>query len=123
MRTFVNFSNHNSKGWSKSQIDEAEKYGTIIDVDFPRVPADADENAIRDLGNEYIEKICAFLPDAVMCQGEFTLTFYVVNELMKRDIVCVSACTERISKEQLMEDGAVNKIAEFKFAGFRKFIQ
>ena len=34
---FINFSNHPSANWGTEQINEAEKYGRIVDLPFPAV--------------------------------------------------------------------------------------
>lgn len=122
MGCFVNFSNHPSSKWSKEQIDAASEYGEIIDVAFPSLGTDINENDIRIIGEECVANILEKNPAIVMCQGEFTLTFYVVNELMRIGITCVSACTKRISKEIMLDDGSVHKESLFVFEGFRKYV-
>lgn len=122
MGCFVNFSNHPSLRWSEEQKKAANLYGDVIDVSFPSLEADLDEDDIERIGEIYVEKIVSYKPDAVMCQGEFTLTFYVVNRLISEGITCVSACTKRVSKETKLEDGTIHKESLFVFERFRKYV-
>ena len=123
MGIFVNFSNHPSSRWSDEQLKVArQQYGEIVDVPFPSLDPCMDERAIAEIGEDCIEKILKLSPRAVMCQGEFTLTFYVVNRLINKGISCVSACSERSSVEVMQEDGSVRKESLFLFRGFRKYI-
>ena len=122
MDVFVNFSNHPSTAWGSEQIAAAEEYGRIIDLPFPGLESGLSEDDIKRIGDVCIKNIMDKNPIAVMCQGEFTLTFYVVNELMRKGITCVSACTKRISKEMMLEDGTVRKESLFSFEKFRKYI-
>ena len=115
---FVNFSNHASCNWSQEQLCEAGKYGEIIDLPFPSVPAEMEEEGIACLADKCVEKIMASsqgtAPAAVMCQGEFTLAFAVTKRLRKMNIPVVAACSERIAE---VKDGA--KISVFRFRRFR----
>ena len=123
MGIFVNFSNHPSSRWSDEQLKVArQQYGEIVDMPFPALDPYVDERAIAEIGEDCIEKILKLSPCAVMCQGEFTLTFYVVNRLINKGISCVSACSERSSVEVMQEDGSVRKESLFLFRGFRKYI-
>ncbi len=119
---FVNFSNHPSDKWQRKQIEEAHKYGEIVDCPFPSVPSNATEEDIKKLADESVEKILILNPDAVMCSGEFTLTFSVLKRLMERGILCVCACSERKTVEQNQADGTTCKVSVFEFQGFRKYV-
>ena len=122
MGCFVNFSNHPTSKWSKEQIRAAREYGEIIDVKFPYLDAKIDEDSIKTIGDDYAAKIIEKNPTVVMCQGEFTLTFYVVNKLISKGITCVSACSKRVSNEITLEDGSIRKESLFVFEGFRKYL-
>ncbi len=117
---FLNFSNHPSVNWSDSQLGEAGKCGEIKDLVFPNIPADYTKEQILTLVDEYINRIKSMNPDTVMCQGEFTFTFNIVNAMKKEGIRVVSACSERRVKEYV-EDGVCKKKVEFVFAGFREY--
>lgn len=114
---FVNFSNHSSKDWCQEQIFEAKKYGEIVDISFPAVPAKADNKFVRELAEKYVGEIAELAPDCVMCQGEFTLAYDVITGLLRLGIKTVAACSERKVLEQ---DG--KKISIFSFERFREYI-
>jgi NAD(P)H-flavin reductase len=117
---FVNFTNHPSQYWSDRQLDAARKYGDIYDISFPDVNSRATYGQVRKYARKYTEQIVKFSPRAVLCQGEFTLVFAVVELLKSRGITVLAACTKRIVTEN-MENGVTKKSTEFKFISFRKF--
>ena len=47
---FINFSNHPSRAWGKTQLNAAMEYGEVIDIPFPAVNPYSNE--------EEIYKIC-----------------------------------------------------------------
>ncbi len=114
---FINFSNHPSELWEIPQRKAAEVWGTIVDIPFPMVFPLADEKMIAGLGDEYVSRIAERNPAAVMCQGEFTLSYYVIRKLKERGIRVLSACTERISRQEGNE-----KISVFSFVRFREYV-
>lgn len=117
---FLNFSNHPFAMWSDIQIEEAGKYGEIVDLSFPNIPGKLSKDEVMILVEEYLKKVEELNPDIVMCQGEFTFTFNMVNALKKRGVKVVSACAERNVIEYF--DGNINKKeAEFVFLGFREY--
>ncbi len=120
---FINFSNHPSDRWDINQVNAAIKYGEIIDIAFPEVPATADENAIIKLAEEYTTKIINVLPGsgAVMVQGEFTLSYVVINRLKEKNIKVLAACSERNVIETIDDDGNSIKKSIFSFARFREY--
>lgn len=118
---FINFSNHPSSRWYGKQLDEAKKYGDIIDVPFPMVDPELTEEQIEMIANEYTKIIMENEPQAVMCSGEFSLTFAVVKKLLNHRIKCVCACTKRVAMEETLEDGTVKKISNFEFVKFREY--
>ena len=118
---FINFSNHNSSNWSKEQIDAARKFGDIVDVSFPSVPANADSKDVMDLANSNVEKILKLNPDCVMCQGEFTLTYAIVNMLKEKGIKVVAGCSDRDVVERIDENGLYEKKAIYRFVQFRDY--
>ncbi len=63
----------------------AEKWGEIVDYAFPSVSADANEEDVLDMAEQVAKEIINMQPDAVMCQGEFTLTYSLVKIKGKRD--------------------------------------
>ncbi len=113
---FINLTNHPSDKWDEKQIMAANQYGSIVDIPFPAIPAECDENYIKELGAELVKKILGNNPTAVLCQGEFTLAYYVISELRKKNIIVLAACSNR----KVKEDGN-KKIVEFSFERFREY--
>lgn len=116
-KNFVNFTNHPSDRWSQEQLQAALKYGEIVDIPFPEVPATADENTINKMAREYHGKIMEQNPAAVLCQGEFCLAFQVISLLQRSGVTVLAACSERNVKS---EDNG-RKITVFEFKRFRKY--
>ena len=116
MKYFINLSNHPSNKWDKKQYDAANAYGTVIDLPFPSVPATADEENIQSLVEEYIKTIQKYDNPVVMCQGEFTFSFMMINKLIDMGIKVVASCTERNTIE--IDN---KKISEFEFVRFREY--
>jgi hypothetical protein len=115
----INLSNHPSTLWQAAQLEAASVYGEIIDLPFPAVNPEGDEEYIQSLGKEYLEKIGQLAQGknvTVHLMGELTLTYCLVNALMAKGIKCIASTTERIVEEK---DGA--KISEFRFKQFREY--
>lgn len=118
---FVNCSNHPSLLWENKQMEEASKWGTIVDYPFPYVDAQAGERDIEILAQKTVEALAKMKPDAVMCQGEFTLTYAIVSKLKEMNIEAVSACSERKTTEYKLETGEAEKVSQFDFVRFRRY--
>ena len=124
----INFTNHPSDRWTDDQKNCAiELYGAVKDLPFPAVPTGAGATEVIGMTDEIIDKILAMKEEnlvseafAVMAQGEFTLTYAVVSRLRNLTITVLSAVTERISTEEVV-NGEVRKTAIFRFAGFREY--
>jgi len=121
----INLSNHPAAKWSSQQLTAALIYGKIIELPFPDVDPSGDEEYIRTLCEEYLQKIddisrdlaCHVSEIVVHIMGEMTFTFTMVNSLQKQGIMCIASATERVSSE---ENGV--KISEFRFVQFRKYL-
>lgn len=121
---FINLSNHPSDKWGNKQLEEARKFGDIVDIPFPLISAEYDEKEIVKIADEYSERIRSLVDrdGAVMVQGEFTLTFAIVNRLKSNGIKVLSACSERIVTETVDEKDEEIKIVKFNFVKFREYI-
>ncbi|MBE7038340.1 MAG: hypothetical protein E7404_05520 [Ruminococcaceae bacterium] len=116
---FVNFSNHPSEKWEEKQINKALEFGKITDIPFPDVSPEMSEDEIDDIAKDIVEKIVSLNPKAVMCQGEYTLSFNVSLRLLKKGINVVCACSERCTIEtQSGKNNMRNSL--FSFVKFRK---
>lgn len=118
---FINHTNHPHTKWQKEQLAAAERFGVIQELPFPQIGADWDEQHVREVAEMQANKIVALEPAAVLCQGEFSYTYYLVNLLKKKEITVLSACSERIVKEWVDTDGTCKKIACFQFVRFREY--
>jgi hypothetical protein len=119
--SIINFTNHPSDMWDDEQRDAALAYGEIIDVQFPDIEATLDEYKIERLAEEYVDKIVEMHPSAVICQGEFTFVYAVVNLLRVHGIHVFAACSKRQATQTLLPDGSTKKAAIFKFVRFREY--
>ena len=118
----INFTNHPSKLWDAAQKEAASKYGEIVDVPFPQVDENANSEEVIQLAQKYVDKIIEMNPAMVVCQGEFCLTYYVINQLKKNNIKVMAACSKRETHEIQKDDGSVVKIAIFRFVQLREYI-
>ena len=118
---FINLSNHQIKDWSQAQLAEAGKWGQIVEYPFPSVPASASKDEINEIADAVFHKVAAMKPEAVMCQGEFTLTYALVSRFLKHGICVLAACSERRTTEKIMDNGTSCKYSEFVFGGFREY--
>ena len=122
MQSFVNFSNHPSQAWDQKQTEAARRYGYIVDVPFPNIEPHFSEEEIRSTADRCVEIILSHQPKAVLCQGEYTLTFEVVSRLKAKGVECLSACSDRVSVEELLPGGKVSKSSVYQFVKFRKYL-
>ena len=118
----VNLSNHPSSKWNEDQLKAAELYGGVVDMPFPVVDPMGDSAYFDSLVDEYESKIGRMTDvAAVMVQGEFVLTYRLVNRLKKHGITCVSAETRRNTVESVDGDGNLVKTSVFKFEKFMEY--
>ena len=92
------------------------KYGEIIDISFPVVDPQEDEEYINRLAEQYFQQIFSLHPRAVLCQGEFCLSYLVITKLRERGIKVLAACSARIVKEKEQKKEVV-----FSFQRFRQY--
>ena len=118
---FINCTNHRLSEWSAEQISEAEKWGEVVEYPFPDVSSYDSADDVRKRAKEIATEIAGKSPQAVMVQGEMTMTFAIVSELKKRNIYTLSAVSERIVTISENADGSITKTSEFHFAGFREY--
>ena len=118
---FINFTNHSSDMWEKNQINSAEEYGEIIDIEYPHVDPECSSEDIKDLAKCYVDKIISYKPKAVLVQGEMTLCYNVVKLLKEHNVLTLCACSKRQSVETIDESGRTIKHSVFQFLGFREY--
>lgn len=120
-KIFVNHTNHPSANWSAEQTLAAQAYGEIVDVPFPAVSAEASADEVRELVQVQLEKILALKPSSVLCQGEFTYTFAMVERLKNLGVKVVAATSERVANEEILPDGSTRQVSTFNFVQFREY--
>lgn len=118
---FINHTNHVSEKWSATQRHAAEAYGTIVDVPFPNIPPQWNEAEVQRMARSCADTILAMNPAAVLCQGEFTYVYALIQLLRQQHILVLAACSERVSEEYIGEDGISHRISRFQFVQFRQY--
>ena len=118
---FINLSNHPSDAWELCQKEAASVYGEIVNYPFPSIdPTESEEEVIKKAVS-IAEKIIGLHPDAVMCQGEYALTYAIVSRLKEAGILTLCACSERKIEEITDADGRMTKESIFSFVQFRAY--
>lgn len=117
---FVNFSNHPIEKWGERQLEAAKHYGEIVDIAFPHVNPEYSTEKVKEIADEYADKIIKSHPDCVLCQGEFCVSYHVISELKKVGVKVVAACSERKSEEVVIKN-EIKKISKFVFVQFREY--
>lgn len=120
-KIFVNHTNHPSERWSAEQKTAAQVYGELVDVPFPAVDAEATPVEVAAQVEDNLKKILALKPAAVLCQGEFTYTFAMVERLKNLGVTAVAATSERVVVEEILSDGSARQISTFRFVQFREY--
>lgn len=120
-KMLINLSNHPISHWSDDQKKVANnRYGQVIDMQFPTVDPAGDEKYIKSLVKKFLSKIQNLTQDSsivtVHIMGEMTFTFAMVVELQKLGIKCIASTTNRI----VLEENGI-KTSEFQFMKFREY--
>ena len=71
------------------------------------VNAEWPESEIRRIALRESEAICALQPSAVVCQGEFTLAYVVIRQLIGKGVTVLAACSNRVAEETMSPDGEI----------------
>lgn len=101
-------------------METALCYGDVVDIPFPIVAPDADNQELQILAKDCVQKILSQSEAGsitVHVMGEMTLTFMIVKLLKEMGIRCVASTTER--KTYYSDDGT--KLSEFSFVKFREY--
>jgi hypothetical protein len=117
----ANCTNHPVSSWSESQLSAASAYGEVIDFPFPAVDPALDPEGVRGLVREYAERILESGCDAVLVAGEFTLTYMLVDKLLREGKTVLCTCSRRRTTEEVAPDGSVRKTSVFVFERFRPY--
>jgi len=117
----INLSNHPSSLWSKEQYSTAiDKFGSVIDLEFPVIDPEGDEDYIERMTDEFYFKIKDLRKEeetiTVHIMGEQTFCHALINKLTRIGIPCVASTTKR--KVKIVEN---QKVSEFQFVRFRYY--
>ena len=116
----INLTNHPSANWDVAQLQAAAHYGEIVDIPFPVIDAESDENSIETLVNEYLVQISELAKNnqiTVHIMGEMTFCFGLIAALSLQGIVCIASTSER----DVIETATGQKQVNFNFVRFRKY--
>lgn len=115
----INLSNHPSSLWKDEQIDAASQYGEIVDIPFPQVPPEWDDEQVKELAVKYFHTCMERIndkPSVVHLAGESVFCFFLLQYLLREGIECLTSTTERIVNNK---DGVKESV--FKFKRFRNY--
>jgi len=118
----LNLSNHPSYTWPEKQLIMAKaNYGSIIDMPFPSIDPELDENGVRLLAEQCAMSIIKALENqtvrAVHLMGEMSFSFVLTFLLQQKDILVICSTTKRIVTEEQNQ----KKVSHFEFVQFRKY--
>jgi len=118
----LNLTNHPSAQWNEEQLQAATHYGECVDMPFPAVDPEGDEEYVDRLTDEYLQKIVEIVNReqsevTVHLMGELTFTVSLVEKLQNVGITCISST----SKRESMDLGNGEKNITFKFVRFREY--
>jgi hypothetical protein len=118
----LNLTNHPVKNWGTDQLSAAvSQWKEVSDFPFPAVNTSWDTEDIAQRAERIAEQILSCKPDAVLCQGEMTLCFALIQRLQQHGIPVCAAVSDRVVKEALLPDGTVKKEVSFRFVKFRNY--
>lgn len=120
-KIFINHTNHPSARWSSEQISAARAYGDIVDVPFPVISPNATAEDVSELVQNNLKKLLELEPVAVLCQGEYSYTFAMVESLKNLGVKVLAATTERVTAEEILADGSTRHVSTFRFVQFREY--
>lgn len=120
-KIFINHTNHPSGRWSAEQKTAAQFYGEVLDIPFPAVDAKATPEEVAALVEDNLKIILSMKPVAVLCQGEFTYTFALVERLKSLGFKVLAATSERVATTEILPDGSSRQISTFRFVQFREY--
>ena len=118
----LNLTNHPVNHWPDTQRAEAERrWGEIIDLPFPAVDPQAPICAVSAQARNIVQEAAARQPDAVLCQGEMTMTMALVLYFQMEEIPTYAACSQREATVRKDENGDIRKNSCFRFVRFRAY--
>ena len=118
----LNLTNHPGSRWSSRQMNAAlDAWESVVDYPFPDVFPEAEEKDIIRQARAIADDAESLHPDAVLCQGEMSMVFVLVQLFQEKGIPVYAATSRRISEESVNADGSVEKESVFQFVRFRRW--
>lgn len=118
----LNLSNHPSSLWHEEQINTAcERWSCVQDWLFPVVDPLWSTEQVEQEAQRVFDSAMHTAPDAVLCQGEMTMTMALVRLFQRAGVPVVAATSVREVQEHTQSDGSTHKTAVFRFARFRAY--
>lgn len=118
---FINLSNHKSATWQKSQVKSAEKYGKIMDINFPEINGSTSENEVQKFVYEYYNMLNELTFDAIFLAGEYTFVYSMIKLLLKDNKNVFSIKTEFELSHYIDSDGIKKRKIKSNFIDFIKY--
>ena len=123
-KLLINLSNHPYDKWDIKQKEASKIFGPCVDLQFPSVDEEADEEDIEALCavvleqvNNLISKHSATDTTSIHVMGEHTLTFALVRCFQDLGINCIASTSKRLSSEL----HGNKKLTQFAFGKFRAY--
>lgn len=120
---FINLTNHPSVHWSKKQRAAAQEYGEILDLPFPLMKDRASVTPEKAFGivRAYLKKIEKLKPKAILCAGDFYMTFLLTDAFKKHGYLVLVTLSNRRTTEIFNDDGTTTKTSVFDFIRFQEY--
>ena len=127
---FTNLSNHPSSGWPAEQynyagtgwdeeaLKQAAAYGSIMDLPLSPITETGDEKFKK--AELFLKQVDIIRPSAVLLDGEFGTFFMMADALLKKVYRVLVKCSERISADNIGEDGRITKVSGYRFVRYRR---
>lgn len=118
----INLTNHPTCNWNSDQLETAmNRWDSICHISFPEVCPEWNDSEVFTQASAIVETIIGMSPDAVLCQGEMTMTLSIVSLLESNKIPAYAATSRRQSVERVKPDGTIEKQSIFEFVRFRRY--
>lgn len=120
---FINLTNHPSEHWNDKQRAAAQAYGEIVDLPFPPLEnrASLTHEQALEIARSYLRRLEELKPRAVLCAGDFYMTFMLVDALKKHGFLVLITLSNRETTEVFHDDGTSTKTSIFNFVGFQEY--
>ena len=116
---FLNCSYHYaSTGWDEEELKQAASYGSIMDLPLSPITETGDEKFKK--AELFLKQVDNIRPSAVLLDGEFGTFFMMADALLKKGYRVLVKCSERISADNIGEDGRITKVSGYHFVRYRR---